>query len=103
MHEEYGLLSSDMKQLTESFKKYQQIEKVILFGSRALGNYKKGSDIDLAIFGTKADFETTNRLSGLLNEKLPIPYFIDVLNFNSIENTELKQHILNEGKIIYQK
>ena len=64
---------------------------------------RKNSDIDIAILGANIDFETTSRLHGKLNEELPIPYFIDVVNYNTINVDELKQHILTEGVVIYQK
>ena len=55
------------------------------------------------LFGSNIDFETTSRLHGKLNEELPIPYFIDVINFNTIDVEELKQHILNEGIVIFER
>ncbi len=77
------------------------IDKAYIFGSRAMENYKEGSDIDIAIFGEEVDFDTTNRLRGELNENLPIPYFFDAVNFKTIDNEELKKHILEKGKPIY--
>jgi predicted nucleotidyltransferase len=103
MNNSFGIYRQSFNLLTESVKKFPEIEKAVIFGSRAMGNYKKGSDIDLAIFGQKVNFDITSRLSGLLNEELPIPYYTDVLNFNTIENEELKQHILTEGKVLYKK
>lgn len=99
----YGLLKRDINYLSESVKKFPEIEKAVIFGSRAMGNYKKGSDIDMAIFGRKVNFDITSRLSGLLNEELPIPYYTDVINFNTFESEELKQHILKKGKVLYKK
>ncbi len=88
-----------MQALTE----YPQIEKAIIFGSRAMGNYKRGSDIDLAIMGKEITFEITSRLHGKLNEQLSIPYIVDVVNFNNIDNEQLRHHILNEGKIFFEQ
>ncbi len=89
--------------MMEAINGFHEIEKVLLFGSRAMGNYKPGSDIDLAIFGEKINFETVSRLHGKLNEQLPIPYFVDVVNYNAIELEGLKQHILEEGKVIFRR
>ena len=47
----YGLLDRNLKFILEAISKYPEIEEVIIFGSRAMGNYKKGSDIDLALKG----------------------------------------------------
>ena len=103
MNNNFGIYDNSYRLMLEAFHDFPKIEKVMLFGSRAMGNYKNGSDIDLAVFGDKVDFETTSRLQGKLNEQLPVPYFVDVVNFNTIDNEPLKQHILSEGKVIYEK
>ena len=103
MNNNFGIYEKSYSLILESFKQFPEIEQAYIFGSRAMGNYKKGSDIDLAIIGTEIDFETTSRLHGKLNEELPIPYFIDVVNFNTINVEELKQHILNEGVVVFEK
>jgi predicted nucleotidyltransferase len=103
MNNNFGIYDKSYSLILESFKTFPEIEKAYIFGSRAMGNYKKGSDIDIAIIGVKIDFETTSRLHAKFNEELPIPYFIDVVNFNTINVEELKQHILNEGELIYKK
>lgn len=99
----FGLLERDMVFILKSLRAMPEIEKAILFGSRAMENYKKGSDIDIAITGKNINDKTVTRLSSILNQKLPIPYFIDVADYNSLSNIELKEHIQKEGKIIYQK
>ncbi|WP_204226487.1 nucleotidyltransferase domain-containing protein [Clostridium botulinum] len=47
----FGLLERDIKYINEVLDKFEEIEKAIIFGSRAMGNYKKGSDVDIAIIG----------------------------------------------------
>ena len=96
----FGLLPKDIDNIKKTIKKFPEIEFVKIFGSRALGNYKKGSDIDIAILGDKVTDETLLKFSRLLNEELPIPYFCDVLNYNKINNIELKKHIDKIGKKI---
>ncbi len=103
MNNNFGIYEKSYTLILNSFKLFPAIDTAYIFGSRAMGNYKKGSDIDIAIVGNKIDFETTSRLHGKLNEELPIPYFVDVVNFNTINVKELKQHILSEGIIIYKK
>ena len=82
--------------------KYPEIEEAVLFGSRAIGNYKKGSDVDLAIKGSRINRTTVNRLSDDLNEEYPLPYFFDVIHYENI-SSELKTHIDTMGRIIKQK
>ena len=97
-----GLLEKDLEYIREAISKYRQIEKVILFGSRAMGNYKNGSDVDLALVGDKLTRSVVQELSEALNEEYPLPYFFDVLDYGEIKNTELKEHIDNFGKCIYE-
>ncbi|MBM7571850.1 nucleotidyltransferase family protein [Aquibacillus albus] len=82
--------------------KFSEIESGIIFGSRAMGNYKRGSDIDIAITGKGITSKTLYMLSDLLNEEYPLPYFFDIIHYESISNENLKDHIDKEGKIIYE-
>lgn len=68
-----------------------------------MGNYKKGSDIDIVIIGELVTNKIIFELSDYLNEVYPLPYFFDILNYNSVSNEKLKNHIDNEGKVIYSK
>ncbi|OQX97304.1 MAG: DNA polymerase III subunit beta [Bacteroidetes bacterium 4572_128] len=99
---QFGIYNKSLKLIIEQLKKFPEIEKSVIFGSRAMGNYKKGSDIDIAIFGKKIYFENIASLNYQLNEFLPIPYFIDILIFHLLKNQDLKKHILKYGKIIYE-
>lgn len=99
----YGLLERDLKFILEAISRYPEIEEVIIFGSRAMGNYKKGSDIDLALKGEKVDQRVVRRLSDELEEKYPLPYFFDIVNYNDIEDKEFKRHIDSVGKEIWEK
>ncbi|MDK9710728.1 nucleotidyltransferase domain-containing protein [Acidaminobacter sp.] len=102
-NEKSGLLDRDFTYILEAAKKDPNIEELVLFGSRAMGNYKPGSDVDLAVKGEIIDRSTIRRLSECLNEELPLPYFFDVLDYNTIENEMLKTHIDRFGVVIYQK
>ena len=99
----YGLLERDLKFIFEAVSNYLEIEEVIIFGSRAMGNYKKGSDIDIALKGQDISRKIVSRLSDDLSEEYPLPYFFDVLNYNDISNEELRKHIDNIGKSIYKR
>ena len=99
----FGLIERDIEYIVKAMKQFNEIEKAIVFGSRAMGNYKKGSDVDIAIIGEGIDSNTIYKLDDYLNEVYPLPYFFDILQYNSIANENLKNHIDNEGKIIYEK
>ena len=97
-----GLKKGDIHHMKNTFVQFPEVEEVRIFGSRAMGNFKPGSDVDLALFGKKP-LKCTTRISGILNEELPLPYFFDVMDYDSITNPDLKKHINEYGKIIYQK
>ena len=54
----YGLDQTVINDLRRVFSKYPSIEKVILYGSRAMGTYRRGSDIDIALFGENLSNQT---------------------------------------------
>ncbi|MCJ7840959.1 nucleotidyltransferase domain-containing protein [Lederbergia sp. NSJ-179] len=95
----FGLIDQDFYYITKALNTFEEIEKAIVFGSRALGNYKKGSDVDLAIYGQKVTNKTVFQLNELLNEEYPLPYFFDIVNYSEINNPKLKEHIDKEGKM----
>ena len=93
-----GLTQTDIERITAAIKQFPEIEQAVIFGSRAKGTYKKASDVDLAIKGRAVTGETIKRLSFLLNEKLPLPYFFDVVHYESLENRLLIEHIDRVGR-----
>lgn len=97
----YGLLERDLDYIRKALESFPEIEKAFVFGSRAMGNYKKGSDVDLAIIGEKVTLGTVRNLFDMLNEEYPLPYFFDVINCTDLENNELMKHIQQYGKPIY--
>ncbi|OPJ65309.1 nucleotidyltransferase domain-containing protein [Clostridium chromiireducens] len=100
---EFGLKRIDLEYIIKTIEKFPEIEKAIIFGSRAKGNYKPGSDIDIAIYGEKINFDIVSKLHSNLEEKGPMPYFFDVVDVTHINHKELKEHIERVGKIIYSR
>ncbi|MCL2557868.1 MAG: nucleotidyltransferase domain-containing protein [Treponema sp.] len=98
---QYGLSGETLRELHAIFLKYKNIRQVIIHGSRAKGNYRQGSDIDLAL-KTDGDFGFTELLR-LCNDfdDSDLPYFVDVLIYDTISNPELKAHIDRVGKVLY--
>lgn len=99
----YGISPRSFNLIINTLDNENQVLMAILYGSRAMGNAKKGFDIDIAIKTSSATHELTNRISTILNQQLPIPYQIDVQNYDAIENEALKKHIDIHGKIIYKR
>lgn len=96
-----GLRFKDILLIVEAVKKFPEIHQLILFGSRAKGCAKTGSDVDLAIKGTEITYETAIRFSSELNEELPLPYYFDVVNYSEIQSEELIAHIDRVGVILF--
>lgn len=71
-----GLKDFDLEYIGKVLKKFSEIDKAVAFGSRAKGNYKTGSDVDIAIYGEKITFDTLARLHSELEEESPMPYFL---------------------------
>jgi predicted nucleotidyltransferase len=93
----YGLIERDFVYINEAIREFPEIAEVILFGSRAKGNYKIGSDVDLAIKGDRITYEITARFADCLNEEKPLPYFFDVVHYEEISAPKLKEHIDRVG------
>lgn len=92
-----GLNQADIKRIAAAIKQFPEIDDAVIFGSRAKGTYKKASDVDLAIKGRAVTSETIKRLNFLLNEELPLPYFFDVVHYESLESQQLVEHIDRVG------
>jgi len=102
--DQHGLSQEDYKDLKSVFRHYPQIEKVILFGSRAMKTHKTGSDIDLALVAKGDDtFTLAATVRGELEDETSIPYFIDVLDLKNISSDELREHIRRHGVTIYER
>lgn len=97
----FGLSEKTIEILQNYFNNIPEITVVKIYGSRALDTYRKGSDIDFAVFGN-IDKELIKKISYELDE-LNTPYMFDVTDYNTIENEKLKEHIDTFGKIFIQK
>lgn len=75
----------------------------MIFGSRAKGNQKNGSDIDIAIYGEGVNFNTVASLKALLEDQGPLPYFFDVIDYTHLKNEEIKGHIDRVRKVDFEK
>lgn len=101
MAKPYGLTEPDMAQIIAAIRSFDEIAAVVLFGSRAKGNHKPGSDVDLAIKGDRVTHRTVAQLADCLNEELPLPYFFDIVHYDTLQNQPLVEHIDRVGIVVY--
>lgn len=98
----FGISEKSYNLIQSAFCKFPEVEKVLIYGSRAMGNFKPGSDIDLAVSGENIRTETIMKLKTILEHELPVPYYFDITHYETISNSALKKHIDEFGKLFYQ-
>ena len=91
-----GLKIEDLHKIRQIALLFPEIKDVVIFGSRSLGNYKKGSDIDICLQGDRVNYQVCIRYKIQL-EETNIPYFFDIVNYNTLNNLALKEHIEKFG------
>ena len=80
---------------------HKPVKKIVLFGSRARGDFRAVSDIDIALFSREWSSRDVNLAKHKLEDSIKIPLTIDLVNYYLIEKVSLKQRILKEGKVLY--
>lgn len=96
----FGLSARNLHTLYEILAKYPDIETVYIFGSRAKGNFHAGSDIDLAIMNTGLEPKTIHKFLSDCAES-SLPFMVDLVDFPSLKNEALRQHIQKAGQRLY--
>ena len=97
---ESGLEVGLLEKINAVFRQYPSISVVKLYGSRAKGTFRRGSDIDLALIGHDLDNRQITRI-GVQLDDLMLPYSFDLTNYNAISNEALKAHIDRVGKVAF--
>lgn len=97
----FGLREGDIDLIRKTLCQYPEIEEGIIYGSRAMGNFKLGSDVDIVLKG-EITLETVQNVGVELNERSPLPYKFDVISYSMIDNKSLQNHIDEYGKSFYK-
>ncbi|HNR35374.1 MAG TPA: nucleotidyltransferase domain-containing protein [Candidatus Hydrogenedentes bacterium] len=99
----FGLKETVIGQIQSVFARYPQVERAILYGSRAKGPCKTGSDIDLALVGgDDLNLKVLYRIMDDMDDLL-LPYSFDLSILRYIGDPEVVDHIRRVGKLFYQK
>ena len=97
----FGLSDTVIEELREVFRRHTNIQKVLIFGSRSKGDYRAGSDIDLAVIGQDLDYQ---QLLNILCEidDLELLYSVDLLDYQKKVGTPIGDHIDRVGQVFYE-
>jgi uncharacterized protein len=98
----FGLSTSALEKIQSVFKKYQEIEEVLIYGSRAKGNYREGSDIDITLKGEKLTHSLLASIEQDIDE-LNTPYLFDISIYHLLKSPSLIDHIDRIGQVLYQQ
>jgi uncharacterized protein len=99
----FGLRETDLLYLHQLFANEPTIEQVWLYGSRAKGTHRPGSDVDLALVGPNISRQLKAHIHAVLEENSPIPYFFDVVHWNTLANESFKINIRQTAQVLYQR
>ena len=98
---EFGLPPATLEAIRRILAEEPAVKKAVIYGSRAKGTYRPGSDIDLSLFGDGLDVDILGRIATRLHES-PIPYQVDLSIFNLIDHAGLREHIQRVGRPFYE-
>lgn len=98
----FGIQPETVGHICSVFAKHPQIETAILYGSRAKGNYKPGSDIDLTLTGDGLNLNVLNQIDNELDDLL-LPWSFDLSIHSQIESQDLLEHIDRVGVVFYRR
>lgn len=99
---QFGLSEQTIERINSVFARHPEVEKVVLYGSRAKGTHKPGSDIDLTLYGNEISLKEKNRILDEL-DALDLPYSIDLSVFNQLSHLQLRDHIERVGVVFYAR
>ncbi len=97
----HGLSLRTVNTLLAILGSYSEVQSAILYGSRATGNYKPGSDIDLTLVGPNVTFQTLKRIMGAISDS-SIPYQVDLSIYEHITDPDVRDHIKRRGILLYE-
>ena len=96
----YGLTTKQLESINSIFQRFPEIESAVIYGSRAKGNFKNASDIDITIKGRQLDLGVLSRVDIALDDLL-LPYKFDISIYHQIDNPGLLDHIERIGKPLF--
>ena len=97
-----GLDAGVVERIRGVLTQFPELEKAVLYGSRAMGTFKPGSDIDLTLLGPALTPDLLASISIALDDLL-LPLTMDLSLFDSLDNRELRDHIERVGVELFRR
>jgi predicted nucleotidyltransferase len=98
----HGLSAATVARINGVLARYPEVKRAILYGSRAKGNFKPGSDIDLTLCGPDLTPASLAAIEDALDDLL-LPYTIDLSIFDLLDHASLREHIERVGREFYRR
>lgn len=98
----HGLTADAVARIQGVLARFSAIDKALLYGSRARGDHKPGSDIDLTLCGAALTREQLATIATELDDLL-LPYTIDLSHFDRLDHAALRQIIARDGVVFYER
>lgn len=95
-----GIDEVSFNKIINLFSLHPSLTEVVLYGSRAKGNYREGSDIDLALKGRSLNSTLLTRIEWDY-DRLLLPWKLDLIVYDDIQNKDLKEHIDRVGVVVF--
>lgn len=96
----FGLNTAIIQRFHEVFQRHPEISEVLIYGSRAKGNFREGSDVDITFKGENLNQELLKKIEQEL-DALNTPYLLDVSIYHQLTSKTLLDHIDRMGKTFY--
>lgn len=102
MNPRHGLSENTVARITAVLASFPAVERAVLFGSRAKGTHKRGSDIDLSLSGAALDWRTVGRLYDALDD-LMLPYRFSLIQLDANTDADVAAHIARVGVVLFER
>ncbi len=102
MNPPHGLAADTVRQIAAVLARFPEVQEAVLFGSRAKGTHKPGSDIDLSLLGQALDWRVVGKIYDSLDD-LPLPYRFSLILLDSHTDPDVAAHIARVGIPLFQR
>lgn len=100
---DFGIFDSELAEIVAVISLRDSVESALIYGSRAKGCFRPGSDVDIALKGAAVRHGDVLDVGYSLNEEATLPYQFDIIDYNRIDNDALREHIDRVGREIFRR